>query len=141
MSTFRQDLRYAVRMLLGGGPVTLVAIITLALGIGANTAIFTIVNAILLKPLPFERPEELVVIGERHGQRPISVSWLNYLDWTTQARSFSEMGATNGVFLNLTSNARSRTAAGTDVLRRGRCGRRRTRGRARRGDVAPDIRR
>jgi putative ABC transport system permease protein len=102
MSTFRQDLRYAVRMLLGGGPVTLVAIVTLALGIGANTAIFTIVNAILLKPLPFERPDELVVIGERHGQRPISVSWLNYLDWTTQTQSFSEMGASNGLFLNLT---------------------------------------
>ncbi|MGH9347075.1 MAG: ABC transporter permease, partial [Vicinamibacterales bacterium] len=102
MSTFTQDLRYGVRMLVGGGPVTLVAIITLALGIGANTAMFSIVHGILLKPLPFEHPGELVLIGERHGERPISVSWLNYVDWSTQNRAFSEMGATNGVFLNLT---------------------------------------
>ena len=100
MSTFSQDLRYGVRMLLGGGPITLVAIITLGLGIGANTAIFSIVNGILLKPLPFERPDELVLIGERHGQRPISVSWLNYVDWTTENRVFSDLGATTSVFLN-----------------------------------------
>ncbi len=102
MSTFMQDLRYATRMLFSGGPVTLVAIITLALGIGANTAIFSIVNGILLEPLPFERPNELLLITERHGQRPISVSWLNYADWKVQNRVFSDMGATNGVFLNLT---------------------------------------
>jgi putative ABC transport system permease protein len=101
MSTFIQDLRYGARMLVGGGPVTLIAIVTLALGIGANTAIFSIVNGVLLKPLPFERPSELVLIGERHGDRPISVSWLNYLDWRKQNRLFADMGATNGVFLNL----------------------------------------
>ena len=104
MSTLVQDLRFALRMLVSGGSVTLIAVITLALGIGANTAIFSIVNGILLKPLPFERPGELLVIGERHGDRPISVSWLNYLDWKAQARSFVSMGATNGVFLNLTRN-------------------------------------
>jgi putative ABC transport system permease protein len=104
MSTLVQDLRFALRMLVSGGSVTLIAAITLALGIGANTAIFSIVNGILLKPLPFERPNELLVIGERHGDRPISVSWLNYLDWKAQARSFASIGATNGVFLNLTRN-------------------------------------
>jgi hypothetical protein len=77
MSTFTQDLRFGARMLVGGGGVTLVAIITLALGIGANTAIFSMVNGILLKPLPYERPSELLIIGERHGERPISVAWLN----------------------------------------------------------------
>ena len=101
MSTLAQDVRYGVRMLLSGGPVTLIAIVTLALGIGANTAIFSIVNGILLEPLPFERPGELLLIGERHGERPISVSWLNYVDWKAQNRSFTDMGATNGVFLNL----------------------------------------
>jgi predicted permease len=101
MSTFVQDVRYGARMLLNGGAVTLVAIVTLALGIGANTAIFSIVNGILLKPLPFERPGELVLIAERHGERPISVSWLNYVDWKAGNRVFSEIGATNGVFLNL----------------------------------------
>jgi len=100
--SFSQDLRYGVRMLGSGGPVTLVAIVTLALGIGANTAIFSIVNGILLKPLPYERPDELVFIGERHGERPISVSWLNYADWKAFNRVFSDIGATTAVFLNLT---------------------------------------
>jgi putative ABC transport system permease protein len=102
MSTFLRDLRYGVRMLARGGVITLVAIVTLGLGIGANTAIFSIVNGILLKPLPFERPAELLLVGERHGDRPISVSWLNYLDWKAQNRTFADMGATNGLFLNLT---------------------------------------
>jgi predicted permease len=104
MSTLVQDLRFAIRMLVSSGSVTLIAVITLALGIGANTAIFSILNGILLEPLPFERPGELLLIGERHGDRPISVSWLNYLDWKAQTRSFSRMGATNGAFLNLTRN-------------------------------------
>ena len=102
MSTFLQDLRYGVRMLLAGRTVTLVAIVTLALGIGANTAIFSVINSILLKPLPYERPGELALLGERHGERPISVSWLNYVDWKAGNQAFSDMGATAGAFLTLT---------------------------------------
>ena len=102
MSTFIQDVRYGARMLTGGAAVTLVAIVTLALGIGATTAIFSIVNGVLLTPLPYERPGELVLIGERHGDRPISVSWLNYADWRVENQVFGEMGATTGVPLNLT---------------------------------------
>jgi putative ABC transport system permease protein len=102
MSTFLQDLRYATRMLVSGGAVTVIAIATLALGIGANTAIFSMVNGILLEPLPYQRPSELVLIRERHGERPISVSWLNYMDWKDQNHVLSEIGATAGVFLNLT---------------------------------------
>jgi putative ABC transport system permease protein len=102
MSTFTQDVRFGARMLYTGGVVTLVAVATLALGIGANTAIFSLVNGILLKPLPFDRPDELVLIGERHGDRPISVAWLNYADWRDRNTVFSEIGATTGVFLNLT---------------------------------------
>jgi predicted permease len=101
MSTFVQDLRYAGRMLVSGGAVTLVAVITLGLAIGANTAIFSMINGILLKPLPFERPSELLLIGERHGERPISVAWLNYADWRAQNRVFTDMGASATVFLNL----------------------------------------
>jgi putative ABC transport system permease protein len=101
MSTFVQDLRYAGRMLVSGGAVTLVAVITLALAIGANTAIFSMINGILLKPLPIERPSELLLIGERHGERPISVAWLNYADWRAQNRVFTDMGASATVFLNL----------------------------------------
>ena len=102
MSALGQDVRYGLRMLVTGGPVTLIAIVTLALGIGANTAIFSIVNGILLKPLPYERPHELLLIRERHGERLISVSWLNYMDWKAQARTIADMGATTGSFLNLT---------------------------------------
>ena len=110
------DVRYGARMLLNGGAVTLVAIVTLALGIGASTAIFSIVNGVLLTPLPFERPGELVLMGERHGARPISVSWLNYADWKDQNSVFTEMGATTGVFLNLTrSGAEPERLAGTRV--------------------------
>lgn len=97
MSTFAQDLRYARRMLVSGRATTVVAVLTLALGIGANTAIFSIVNGILLKPLPYERPGELVLITERHLERPISVAWLNYADWRAQQRVFVDMGATSGL--------------------------------------------
>ena len=102
MSILGQDVRYGARMLAAGGPVTLMAVITLALGIGANTAIFSIVNGILLEPLPFERPGELLLIGERHGDRGISVSWLNYIDYRAQARTIADMGASVTTFLNLT---------------------------------------
>ena len=102
MSTLGQDLRYGTRMLVTGGSVSVVAVLTLALGIGANTAIFSIVNGILLKPLPYERPDELVLVTERHGERPISVAWMNYVDWKAFNRVFSDMAASNGVFLTLT---------------------------------------
>jgi predicted permease len=101
-STLGQDLRYGARTLITGGTVTVVAVVTLALGIGANTAIFSIVNGILLKPLPYDRPDELVLVTERHGERPISVAWMNYVDWKAFNRVFSDMAATNGVFLTLT---------------------------------------
>ncbi|HEY7287989.1 MAG TPA: ABC transporter permease [Vicinamibacterales bacterium] len=94
------DLRYAVRGLLARPGFSLVAILTLALGIGANTAIFTVVNAVLLRPLPFRDPGKLVLVVERNGPFPTTqtTSWQNYVGWRDQSRSFENFGA----FRNLT---------------------------------------
>jgi putative ABC transport system permease protein len=94
------DLRYAIRGLLSRPAFSLVAILTLALGIGANTAIFTVVNAVLLRPLPFHDPERLMLIVERNGPFPSTqtTSWQNYADWRDQSGSFEHFGA----FRNLT---------------------------------------
>ena len=89
-----KDLAYAVRLLKKSPGFTLTAICSLALGIGANTAIFGIVNAFLLRPLPFERPERLVALFERNvigNEQRMSVAPGNFLDWQEQNKSFEEM--------------------------------------------------
>jgi putative ABC transport system permease protein len=65
MATLFQDLRYGARMLLKTPAITFIVILALALGIGANTAIFSVLNAVVLQPLPFEHPEELLFLNER----------------------------------------------------------------------------
>src|SRR5262245_57843558 len=79
-----QDLRFGARMLLNKPGFTLIALITLALGIGANTVVFSFFNGILLRPLPFQQPERLVLLDEiatNRGGVSLGVSWPNYLDW------------------------------------------------------------
>src|SRR5262247_1851324 len=89
-----QDLRYSARMLLKNPGFTLIAVITLALGLGANAAIFSFVNAVLLKPLPYPDPERIVSVWEKHpGGFSNYISTLNFLDWERQNRCFQFLSA------------------------------------------------
>src|SRR5215475_9397493 len=89
-----QDLRFGARMLLKAPNITLTAIVTLSLGIGANTAIFSLVNAVLLRPLPFAEPDRLVSIAETHPEiHRAEVATPDFEDWREQARSFADMAA------------------------------------------------
>jgi putative ABC transport system permease protein len=97
-----QDVRYAVRLLAKSPGFTAIAILTLALGIGANTAIFSVVNGVLLRPLPFGDPSRLVLIAEKSSFPVISTSYENYLDWRDQSHSFESMEATRGGAITLT---------------------------------------
>jgi predicted permease len=87
-----QDLRYGLRMLVRNPGFAVVAVIALALGIGANTAIFSVVNGVLLQPLPYHDPDRLVRVYETSpGFQTMSVACPNYFDWRDQSRSFSGM--------------------------------------------------
>jgi putative ABC transport system permease protein len=94
MHTLSQDLKYALRMLAKSRGFAFVAILTLALGIGANTAIFSVVKAVLLRSLPFKDAGRLVTLREtvkNHGRE--SLAFANFQDWEKQSRSFSQMAA------------------------------------------------
>ena len=104
MGTVWNDLRYAVRLMIKNPSFTLIAIITLALGIGANTAIFTVVNAVLLRPLGFHDPSRLVIAAEKSQYPTISTSYENYVDWRDQSHSFESLEATRGATITLTGD-------------------------------------
>jgi putative ABC transport system permease protein len=102
METILRDVHYALRTLGKTPGFTSVALLTLALGIGANTAIFSIVDAVLLRPLPYQDPSRLVAINETTPKvGTVSVSYLDFLDWRGQSRSFSDMTAVCSVGFNL----------------------------------------
>jgi len=99
METLWQDVRYAVRMLLKNPGFTTVAVLTLALGIGANTAIFGVINGVLLRPLPYRDAARLMVVWNDYGdtgQSLPAVSPPDYLDYVHRSQLFEEFGATNG---------------------------------------------
>jgi putative ABC transport system permease protein len=103
--TWLQDARYAVRSLRTSPGFTLVAAITLALGVGANTAIFSVVNTVMLRPLPFAEPDRLIRIWESNierGRPTFAVSHPNFLDFRAQASSVQSMAATNNAGFTLT---------------------------------------
>src|SRR5499426_574363 len=99
MQTLLQDLRYGARMLLKKPGFTLIALVTLALGIGANTAIFTVVNGVLLRPLPYDEPDRLVMLWESDPRRNIEqqrVAPPNLVEWREQSRSFENIAYWSG---------------------------------------------
>jgi putative ABC transport system permease protein len=107
MENLLKDIRYGVRGLLKRPGFTVIALITLALGIGANTAIFSVVNAVLLRPLPFQKPEELVIVWEDAtfvGFPHNTPAPANYVDWKAQNQSFVDMAASHETSFNLTGD-------------------------------------
>ena len=97
-----EDIRFGLRLLRKNPGFTAVAILTLALGIGANTAVFSLVYAVLLRPLPFKDPSSLIVLNETTPKvGTVSVSYPNFLDWRSQSHAFSQMAAVHSVDFNL----------------------------------------
>ncbi|HEY6348110.1 MAG TPA: ABC transporter permease [Candidatus Angelobacter sp.] len=106
MTTLAQNLKYALRRLRKSPGFTVVAVLTLALGIGANSAMFSIVNAVLLRPLPYRDPQRLVLLSEHWPQFPrLSLSYLNYQDWRDQSHSFEAVGAVRNSIMTMTGGA------------------------------------
>jgi len=104
VANFWHDLRYALRTLVSNPGFTAVTILTLALGIGANTAIFSVINAVLLRPLPFKNPQQLCVLTERLPSVPVvGPSYQNFQDFRDRAKSFSGISATRLTTLTLTA--------------------------------------
>src|ERR1044071_1113481 len=109
MTTLFQDVRYSLRVLWKSPGFTMVAVLSLALGVGANTAIFSIVNAVLLRSLPFSHPERLVKIVASNrgvGARDIGLSVPEFDDLRSRAGVFDEVTATQGGPTNLTGGER-----------------------------------
>ena len=113
-----QDLRYAARSLRKSPGFTLVAAFTLALGVGANAAIFSVVNTVMLRPLPFAEPDALVRIWEsdpEHGRPTFATSHPNFLDWRSEAKSFQSLAATTNAGFTWTSTAEAEVIQGLNV--------------------------
>ncbi len=121
MQNLGEDLRNAMRVLLKHPGFTLVVLLTLSLGIGANTAIFSVINAVLLRPLPFREPDRIVTVWERDpkgGYEQNMASPANFDDWRSLSQSFQEMAAYDTVlksWFNITGTADAERVAGAAV--------------------------
>jgi putative ABC transport system permease protein len=115
MRTLLQDVRYAARVLVRQPGFAAVAVLTLALGVGANTAIFSVVNAVLLRPLPFAEPDQLVRVYEKRpklGRTRNVVSAPDFIDWRGQSQTFDSMAAYNGWGASLTGDGEPQRITG-----------------------------
>jgi predicted permease len=116
MATLLQDLRFGMRMLTKNAGFTVVAAVTLALGIGANTAIFSIVNGVLLNPLPYHEPDRLVALYSRNASFDrYSISYPNFLDWVRENHSFSALAAYVQDDFNLTGKGEPERVRGERI--------------------------
>jgi putative ABC transport system permease protein len=107
MDSLLRDLKFSVRSLMKRPGLTVIAIVTLAIGIGANSAIFSVVNALLLKPLPFPDPDRIVALWDKVPSRGVErneVSIANYLDWRAQNKSLEQVGIYSWWSTNLTGS-------------------------------------
>jgi putative ABC transport system permease protein len=108
-----KNLQFSLRQLRKAKVFAAIAVVTLALGIGCNTAIFSVFNGVLLRPLPFQDPDRLVIVSERAANFPmLTASWLNFKDWRAQNKSFEEFGATRLVTMALTGSGQAEQVPG-----------------------------
>src|SRR6267142_45768 len=110
MDSFLRDVRHAVRTLARTPGFALVTILTLALGIGANTAIFSVVNAVILRPLGYPRPDRLIYISSQFPKMGFDQFWISppeFLELQERAHAFSSVGAFVNKKNNLTSTERT----------------------------------
>ena len=105
LDALRQDVRFGVRTLIRRPGFAMVAVLTLGVGMGATTAIFSLIDSVLLKPLPFHEPDRLTMVWEvrpRFNQPRIEAAPLNYVDWQQQVQAFESLAAYVNGFVNLT---------------------------------------
>jgi predicted permease len=116
MDILLQDLRFSLRSLLRRPAFTIVAALTLAFGIGANTAIFSVVDAVLIRSMPYRNPDQLMLVwGSQGSVGGQGVSYADYVDWRARNHTFSEMGALRGQSVNLTGGETPERVIGSFV--------------------------
>ncbi|MGH7583805.1 MAG: ABC transporter permease, partial [Gemmatimonadales bacterium] len=117
MNSLLQDIRYAARRLRHSPTFTLIVVATLALGIGANAAIFSVVDTVLLKPLPYHQPDQLVTIYHHYPELDLDapVSAPGFIDYRDRTRSFSSVAVENNWNVNLTGAGEPQRLRGEQV--------------------------